>query len=96
LSTKCKTVGTYPIPTRPDLEILREKALPRDAKKQKPRRSAGSDIPPARRPCRARKIRTVRRFSNRDDAAKILNKILQEDPKLLMWYDQAVTRMGGE
>jgi hypothetical protein len=29
-------------------------------------------------------------------ARKIPEKILQEDPKLLMWYDQAVTRMGGE
>ena len=25
---------------------------------------------------------------------KIPPKILEEDPKLLMWYDQAVTRMG--
>lgn len=23
------------------------------------------------------------------------NAVLQEDPKLLMWFDQAVTRMGG-
>jgi DNA modification methylase len=29
-------------------------------------------------------------------ADKIPNKVLEEDPKLLMWYDQAVTRMGGE
>jgi len=29
-------------------------------------------------------------------ARKIPEKILQEDPKLLMWYDQAVTRMGEE
>ncbi len=29
-------------------------------------------------------------------ARKIPEMILQEDPKLLMWYDQAVTRMGGE
>ncbi len=29
-------------------------------------------------------------------ARKIPEKILQEDPKLIMWYDQAVTRMGGE
>ncbi|MFC1856141.1 DNA methylase [Thermodesulfobacteriota bacterium] len=29
-------------------------------------------------------------------AEKIPNKILEEDQKLLMWYDQAVTRMGGE
>ena len=27
-------------------------------------------------------------------AAKIPNNVLEEDPKLLMWYDQAVTRMG--
>jgi hypothetical protein len=27
---------------------------------------------------------------------KIPNNILEEDPKLLMWYDQAVTRIGGE
>ena len=31
-----------------------------------------------------------------DVAGKIPNNILEEDPKLLMWYDQAVTRMGGE
>jgi len=29
-------------------------------------------------------------------ADKIPNKILEEDPKLLLWYDQAVTRSGGE
>ncbi|RLC08538.1 MAG: DNA methylase, partial [Deltaproteobacteria bacterium] len=29
-------------------------------------------------------------------ARKIPEEVLQEDPKLLMWYDQAVTRMGGE
>ena len=29
-------------------------------------------------------------------ARKIPDKVLQEDPKLLMWYDQAVTRMGEE
>ncbi|HEC62273.1 MAG TPA: DNA methylase [bacterium] len=28
-------------------------------------------------------------------ARKIPDKILQEDPKLLMWYDQALTRTGG-
>ena len=28
-------------------------------------------------------------------AEKIPNNVLEEDPKLLMWYDQAVTRMGG-
>ena len=29
-------------------------------------------------------------------ADKIPNNVLEEDPKLLMWYDQAVTRIGGE
>jgi len=29
-------------------------------------------------------------------ANKIPENVLQEDPKLLMWYDQAVTRTGGE
>ena len=29
-------------------------------------------------------------------AEKIPPKILEEDPKLLMWYDQAVTRMGDQ
>ena len=29
-------------------------------------------------------------------ARKIPEDVLQEDPKLLMWYDQAVTRSGGE
>lgn len=28
--------------------------------------------------------------------AKIPHNVLEEDPKLLMWYDQAVTRMGGK
>ncbi|MDZ7860615.1 MAG: DNA methyltransferase [Candidatus Krumholzibacteriota bacterium] len=31
-----------------------------------------------------------------DVAQKIPDKIIQEDPKLLMWYDQAVTRTGEE
>ncbi len=41
-------------------------------------------------------------WTNRDYATiiavarKIPDKILQEDPKLLMWYDQAVTRTGGQ
>ena len=28
-------------------------------------------------------------------ARRISDNVLQEDPKLLMWYDQAVTRMRG-
>lgn len=29
-------------------------------------------------------------------AEKIPSNVLEEDPKLLMWYDQAITRIGGE
>ena len=29
-------------------------------------------------------------------AQRIPENVLQEDQKLLMWYDQALTRMGGE
>ena len=29
-------------------------------------------------------------------AQRIREDVLQEDPKLLMWYDQALTRTGGE
>ena len=45
---------------------------------------------------------TYRAWQERDYAVivavadKIPNNVLEEDPKLLMWYDQAVTRMGGE
>ena len=31
-----------------------------------------------------------------DVARKIPENVLQEDPKLLMWYDQGLTRTGGE
>ena len=31
-----------------------------------------------------------------DVAHKIPEKVLQEDPKLLMWYDQAITRTNGK
>lgn len=31
-----------------------------------------------------------------DIAEKIPSKVLEEDPKLLIWYDQAITRSGGE
>lgn len=29
-------------------------------------------------------------------AEKIPDNIMEEDPKLLMWYEQTATRMGGE
>ncbi len=38
--------------------------------------------------------RSLRAASILHVAEKISNKVLEEDPKLLMWYDQAVTRTG--
>jgi len=29
-------------------------------------------------------------------AEKIPNNVLEEDPKMLLWYDQTITRMGAE
>lgn len=41
--------------------------------------------------------RMIERLTDHKSVAqKIPENILQEDPKLLMWYDQALTRMGGK
>ena len=80
-----------------DLEKLREKALLKEFAEYKQ----------ARKKLKLFRLEAVRAgFKNawqeRDYqtiinvAEKIPNKVLEEDPKLLMWYDQAVTRMGGE
>ena len=50
---------------------------------------------------RRRERRLLRRPSDRDYAAivsvaeKLPESVLQEDPKLILWYDQALTRMEG-
>ena len=78
-----------------DLEKLREKALLKEFEEYKQ----------AKKKLKIFRIEAVRAgfkkaWQERDYAViiavaeKIPNKILEEDPKLLMWYDQAVTRMG--
>ena len=80
-----------------DLEKLREKALLKEFEEYKQ----------AKKKLKVFRLEAVRAgfkkaWQERDYAVivavadKIPNNVLEEDPKLLMWYDQAVTRMGGE
>lgn len=80
-----------------DLEKLREKALLKEFEEYK-------EVKKKLKVFRLEAIRAgfKKAWQERDYAIiitvadKIPNKILEEDPKLLMWYDQAVTRTGGE
>ncbi|MEZ4678238.1 MAG: hypothetical protein R2932_28890 [Caldilineaceae bacterium] len=80
-----------------DLEKLRERALLKEFEEYKQ----------ARKKLKVFRLEAVRAgfkkaWQERDYstivtvADKIPTKVLEEDPKLLMWYDQAVTRLGGE
>lgn len=80
-----------------DLEKLREKALLKEFEEYKG----------VKKKLKVFRLEAVRAgfkkaWQERDYAVivavadKIPNNVLEEDPKLLMWYDQAVTRMGGE
>ncbi len=80
-----------------DLEKLREKALLKEFEEYK-------GIKKKLKVFRLEAVRAgfKKAWQERDYAViiavadKIPNKVLEEDPKLLMWYDQAVTRMGDE
>ena len=80
-----------------DLEKLREKALLKEFEEYK-------EVKKKLKVFRLEAVRAgfKKAWQERDYqtiinvAEKIPNKILEEDPKLLMWYDQAVTRMGEE
>ena len=80
-----------------DLEKLREKALLKEFEEYKE----------AKRKLKVFRLEAVlagfkKAWQERDYAVivavadKIPSNVLEEGPKLLMWYDQAVTRMGGE
>jgi len=83
-----------------DLERLRERALLREFEEYKQRTNKFKRNETFR--LEAVRAGFKKAWQNRDYdvivnvAEKIPPKILEEDPKLLMWYDQAVTRMGGE
>ena len=100
---KAKAEDRYYVPDpnkAGDLEKLRERGLLREFEEYKER---------TKRFKRSEKFRmeAVRTgfkhcWQNRDYetiiavAQRLPEKILQEDPKLLMWYDQALTRTGGD
>ncbi len=92
--------GYVPDPRKQgDLEKLRERALLKEFEEYKQRKKKFS----AREKFRMEAVRAgfKKAWQERDYqtivdvAEKIPSKILEEDPKLLMWYDQAVTRIGG-
>jgi len=80
-----------------DLEKLREKALLKefDAYKQEKKKLKVFRLEAVR-------VGFKKAWADRDYATivavadKIPTSVLEEDPKLLMWYDQATTRMGGD
>jgi DNA modification methylase len=98
LKAKAKDRWYIPDPNKAgDLEKLRDKALLKEFEEYKT----------AQKKLKVFRLEAVRAGFKKawqerdytvivDVAEKIPNKVLEEDPKLLMWYDQAVTRMGGE
>ena len=98
LKAKAKDRWYVPDPNKAgDLERLRDKALLKEFEEYKQ----------AKKKLRVFRLEAVRAgfkkaYQERDYATiialakKIPNNVLEEDPKLLLWYDQAVTRMGGE
>lgn len=80
-----------------DLEKLREKALLKEFEEYK-------EVKKKLKVFRLEAVRAgfKKAWQERDYAViiavadKIPGNVLEEDPKLLMWYDQAITRMGGE
>ncbi|OEU43593.1 DNA methylase [Methanosarcina sp. Ant1] len=96
LVTKAKDRWYVPDPNKAgDLEKLRERSLLKEFEEYKQ----------AKKKLKVFRLEAVRAgfkkaWQERDYATiisvaeKIPNNVLEEDPKLLMWYDQAVTRMG--
>jgi hypothetical protein len=112
LITRAKARWYVPDPNKAgDLEKLRERALMREfeeylpAPRSKAVRQAGRESKQKR--LKVFRLEAVRAgfkkaWQERDYktiisvAEKIPENVLQEDPKLLMWYDQALTRSGEE
>lgn len=97
LKAKAKNRWYVPDPNNAgDLEKLRERALMREFEEYQKSKQKRLKV------FRLEAVRAgfKKAWQERDYATiiavarKIPEKILQEDPKLLMWYDQALTRMG--
>lgn len=96
LVTKARDRWYVPDPNKAgDLDKLREKALLKEFEEYK-------EVKKKLKVFRLEAVRAgfKKAWQERDYAVivavadKIPNNVLEEDPKLLMWYDQAVTRMG--
>jgi hypothetical protein len=94
------TKGLWHFPDRNkagDLEKLREKALLKKFEEYKAAKKMLKVFP-----LEAVRAGFKKAWQERDYptivaiADKIPNNVLEEDPKLLMWYDQAVTRLGAD
>ena len=99
LKSKAKDRWYVPDPNKAgDLEKLRERTLMRefdDYRESKQKRLKVFRLEAVR--AGFKKAWQERNYQIIIDVAnKIPDNILQEDPKLLMWYDQAVTRTGAE
>jgi DNA modification methylase len=99
LKAKAKDRWYVPDPNKAgDLEKLRERALMREFEEYRESKQKRLKV------FRLEAVRAgfKKAWQERDYATiiavarKIPEKILQEDPKLLMWYDQALTRSGEE
>ena len=99
LKSKAKNRWYVPDPNKAgDLEMLRERALMREFEEYRESKQRRLKV------FRLEAVRAgfKKAWQERDYATiiavarKIPEKILQEDHKLLMWYDQAVTRTGQE
>ena len=99
LKSKAKNRWYVPDPNKAgDLEKLRERALMREFEEYRESKQRRLKV------FRLEAVRAgfKKAWQERDYATiiavarKIPEKILQEDHKLLMWYDQALTRMGDE
>ncbi|MDD5509684.1 MAG: DNA methyltransferase [Dehalococcoidales bacterium] len=98
LRTKAKDRWYVPDPNKAgDLEKLRERALLREFEEYRQSKQKQLKV------FRLEAVRSgfKKAWADRDYttiievAGKIPENVLQEDPKLLMWYDQAITRKGG-
>jgi DNA modification methylase len=100
LMTKARDRWYVPDPKKQgDLEKLREKALLREFEEIRQRKKKFTTRERFRN--EAVRVGFKKAWQEKDYstiihvAERIPNKVLEEDPNLLMWYDQAITRMGG-